>query len=150
MEPCIGCDFANDVTAPPGGFLLRTERWMLNHCIGPLGLGTLVLAPVRHVVRVTELTDVELHEYARLMHSAATVIDAILGPEQTYVCLWSHGSEGPRHLHWIVQPVSDELVDLYGGKRSEELQLAMFEADAYPERSEIEAFCQEARGLLST
>lgn len=149
METCIGCNFAGGTDTPPGGLLVRTDRWILNHCIGPLGLSTLVLAPTRHVVRVADLTDTEVHEFAELMQQAARLIDSILGPEQTYVCLWSHGPDGPHHLHWVVQPVSRELVDLYAGRRSEALQLAMFEADEYPERSEIEAFCQTARGLLS-
>jgi ATP adenylyltransferase len=148
MEPCIGCGFGSGTDSPPGGVLLRSDHWMMNHCIGPLGLGTLVLAPVRHVERVAELSEVETHELADLMRLAAKVIDEILAPEQTYVCMWSHGPHGPRHLHWIVQPVSRDLVQLHGGKTSEELQLAMFEAQAYPDRVDIEAYCDRVRALL--
>lgn len=147
MEPCIGCDYARGDDTPPGGILVRSDNWLMNHCTGPLGLGTLVLAPTRHVVRVTDLTETEVDEFAGLMRQGVRAIDSILHPEQTYVCLWSHGPDGPRHLHWIVQPVNRDLVGRYAGKRSEELQLAMFEADEYPDIAEIEAFCRSARGL---
>lgn len=149
MESCLGCDFASGRETPPGGVVLRTGSWIVNHCVGPLGLGTLVVAPTRHATRVTELTEPEVEELGRLLRRCCQVIEALLVPEQTYVCLWSHGPDGPRHLHWVVQPVTADLVEAHGGKRSEELQLAMFEAADHPNRADVEAFCAEARSHLA-
>lgn len=145
LDPCLGCELISGVASVPGGFVCETKHWVVNHCVGPLGLGTLMVAPRRHVVRVSDLSDEEATELGPLTRRTASVIDEILGPEQVYVCLWSHGAHGPKHLHWVVQPVTSELMHRHGGKRSEELQLAMFEADEYPRQSEVETFCARAR-----
>jgi ATP adenylyltransferase len=123
----------------------ETERWVVNHCLGPLGLGTLVAVPKRHVVRVAELNDEEASELGPLLKRTASVLTALTTPEQVYVCLWSHGGSEGKHLHWIIQPVSTETVQRYGGLHSEALQAAMFENGEYPEESAVEEFCAQAR-----
>lgn len=144
-EPCLGCDLLSGATDAPGGFVYETDRWVVNHCVGPLGLGTLVVAPRRHVVRVSDLDRQEVEELGQVLHRSASVLDDLLSPTQVYVCLWSHGETGPKHLHWVVQPVSEAVVRRHGGKRSEALQLAMFQAEEYPPDVEVVAFCVAAR-----
>jgi diadenosine tetraphosphate (Ap4A) HIT family hydrolase len=104
-----------------------------------------VVAPRRHVTRVPDLVAEEVAELGDVLHRTALVIDRLATPEQVYVCVWSHGEDGPKHLHWVVQPVGTELVERYGGRRSEALQLAMFEADEYPDPDEVRSFCDRAR-----
>lgn len=50
-----------------------------------------------------------------LLRDTARVVEAVCRPEQTSVCLWSHGPAARRHLHVAVQPVTAELVARYGG-----------------------------------
>jgi diadenosine tetraphosphate (Ap4A) HIT family hydrolase len=147
---CLSCDLIAGVRPLPGGIVTETKRWVVNHCLGPLGLGTLVAVPKRHVVRVAELNDEEASELGPLLKRVASILTALTTPEQVYVCLWSHGRSEEKHLHWIIQPVITETVQRHGGRRSEALQAAMFEAGEYPENSAIEEFCAQARLTFET
>ncbi|MGW2177717.1 hypothetical protein ACWCXX_06380 [Streptomyces sp. NPDC001732] len=46
-------------------------------------------------------------------------METLCRPEQTYVCMWSHGRDARKHLHIAVQPVTTEVRARYGGLRSE-------------------------------
>lgn len=128
--------------------MTETKRWVVNHCLGPLGVGTLVAAPKRHVVRIADLDDEEASELGPLLKRVTSMLTALTTPEQVYVCLWSHGKDEEKHLHWIIQPIRTETVGRFGGLHSEALQAAMFEADEYPDDDAIEKICEQARRLL--
>lgn len=145
---CFGCAIASSVLAPPGGVIHRTDHWIVNHCDGPLGCGTLVVSPSRHVTRVSALNQPEVAEMGPLLHRTTQIVDELTKADQVYVCLWSHSDSGPKHLHWVVQPVSKMLVAKHAGKRSEELQLAMFELSEMPDMHEVESFSASARELF--
>ena len=51
MEGCLACDLAEGRVDLPGGEILVTEHWIVEHTVGPLSLGTLIVKPKRHVVR---------------------------------------------------------------------------------------------------
>jgi ATP adenylyltransferase len=142
---CLSCDLIAGVRPLPGGIVAETKRWVVNHCLGPLGIGSLVAVPKRHVVYVADLEDEEANELGPLLRRIASILTALTTPEQVYVCLWSHGTSEAKHLHWIIQPVSTETVQRYSGLRSEALQAAMLAAGEYPEESAIEEFCAQAR-----
>ncbi len=55
----FACDLAAGRIDLPGGRIHATPGWVVEHCLGPLGVGTLIVKPVRHVVSAAELTDVE-------------------------------------------------------------------------------------------
>jgi diadenosine tetraphosphate (Ap4A) HIT family hydrolase len=97
------------------------------------------------VVRVADLNDEETSELGPLLKRTASIVTELTTPEQVYVCVWSHGGNEAKHLHWIIQPVGTEIVQRYGGLRSQALQAAMFEADEYPDDDAIEKFCERAR-----
>ena len=128
----------------PGGAIATTDGWIVDHCVGPLGVGTLIVRPHRHVERVGELTAEETEELGGLLQRAAAVVDELVRPSQVYVCLWSHQDREPGHIHFVVQPVSDELMqrfDLHGPG----LQKAMFDArEPVPEDAMV-AFAEAAR-----
>ncbi|MCQ4042645.1 hypothetical protein ACFOSC_24610 [Streptantibioticus rubrisoli] len=63
-EECLACDLIVGKAPLPGGNVLRTESWVVEHCVGPLGLGTVVVKPARHVVHVAKLTAQESSELA--------------------------------------------------------------------------------------
>lgn len=116
---CLGCDLLTGRRALPGGIVYETVSWVVNHVVGPLNIGTLVVSPREHVVAVSELGNDAATELGPLLLKTAQVIEALRKPEQVYVCLWSHGESKRKHLHIVVQPVTSELVLAYGGLRSD-------------------------------
>jgi ATP adenylyltransferase len=142
---CLGCDIAAGRCTIAGGILHRSARWIVNHAIGRLNLGTLVVAPQDHVVAVAELDEIAAAELGPLLRDAARVVEEICRPEQTYVCVWSHGRTERRHLHILVQPVTTELVARYGGLRSEQLQARLMTTGEPLDIRTVERFCDDAR-----
>ncbi|GGU61598.1 HIT family protein [Streptomyces lavendofoliae] len=131
----------------PGGNVLRTDSWVVEHCVGPLGLGTVVVKPTRHVVHVAELTALESGELGPLLQRVSTAVTAVVAPEQVYVCLWSHAGGVPGHIHFVVQPVGKEDMarfDAFGPA----LQVAMGAAGCFPEAVEVERVCDRLREAL--
>ncbi|MEU4765599.1 hypothetical protein AB0H12_20310 [Actinosynnema sp. NPDC023794] len=99
---------------------------------------------------VADLGDQAVAEMGPLLRDTARVVEALCRPEQTYVCLWSHGPAARRHSHIAVQPVTAELVARYGGLRSEQLQARMMDSGEEPDPAEVERFCAEARQVFAT
>jgi diadenosine tetraphosphate (Ap4A) HIT family hydrolase len=146
---CLACDLASGRAPLPGGAIYETEEWRVEHCVGPLGVGTLVVKPRRHVLRVSELTDVESRELGPLLRRSAAVIDDLLAPEQVYVCLWSYAGGAPGHIHYVVQPITREAIERHGA-HGPRLQAAMFQTDAPPAVDLVEAFAAQARAAFET
>jgi diadenosine tetraphosphate (Ap4A) HIT family hydrolase len=145
---CLACDLASGHAPLPGGLIHETEAWRVEHCVGPLGVGTLVVKPKRHVLRVSELTAVESREAGPLLQGSAAVLDQLLAPDQVYVCLWSHAGGVPAHIHYVVQPVTRELVERHGA-HGPRLQAAMLQSGAPPAVDAVEAFAERARGAFA-
>jgi diadenosine tetraphosphate (Ap4A) HIT family hydrolase len=127
----------------------ETANWFVEHTVGPLSVGTLILKPKRHVTRVSGLTDDEAAELGPLLARSAAVVDELVEPEQVYTCLWSHAGGTPVHIHYVVQPATQELMaryDAYGPN----LQVAMFDADISPPEAEVEAFADRARAAFGS
>ena len=103
----------------------ETDDWVVEHSVGPLGVGTLIVKPRRHVVHVAELSETEAAELGPLLRRTAATVTRLLDPEQVYVTLWSHAGGVAGNIHWVVQPVTRDLMTRYGlhGPR---LQVAMF------------------------
>ena len=70
---CFACDLAEGRVPLPGGGLLDAGRWLVEHCAGPLGVGTLVVKPRRHVLHVADLDERESAELGPLLRRAADV-----------------------------------------------------------------------------
>ena len=141
---CIACDLTAGRDPLPGGVIADSGFWRVEHCVGPLGVGTLIVKPLRHVVHVADLAADEAAELGPLLHRATSIVTELLQPEQVYVCLWSHAGGVPGHIHFVVQPVSRELMDRHDAY-GPGLQMAMFEAGELPPEDEVEAFCDRAR-----
>jgi len=145
---CLACDLIAGRQDLPGGVILDADGWRVEHCVGPLGVGTLLLKPLRHVTRVAELTTAEASAQGMLIHRCATILDSLLAPAQTYVCLWSHAGGKPVHIHYVVQPITEQQIanGVYGPK----LQVAMFAAGETPNPEQVVRFADRARALLDT
>jgi len=141
---CLACDLTAGRVPLPGGLIHETERWRVEHCVGPLGVGTLVAKPKRHVLRVAELTAEEAGEQGPLICRCAAVVDRLLAPEQTYVCLWSHAGGEPVHIHYVIQPVTRQVMDR-SGVHGPRLQVEMFARGDVPPEAEVAEFARAAR-----
>jgi diadenosine tetraphosphate (Ap4A) HIT family hydrolase len=111
VDGCIACDLAEGRLPLPGGRLSETHHWVVEHSVGPLGVGTLIVKPKRHVLHVAALREEEAAELGNLLRRTAEVVTRLARPEQVYVTLWSHADATPGHIHWVVQPVTRELME---------------------------------------
>jgi diadenosine tetraphosphate (Ap4A) HIT family hydrolase len=141
VQGCIACDLSRGRRELPGGTILSTSCWRVEHCVGPLGVGTLIVKPLRHILHLADLDEGEAVQLGPLLRRTALVVTGLCNPDQVYVCLWSHG---PAHIHFVVQPVSEELMTAYGA-HGPALQVGMFETGDLPDAREVETFADGAR-----
>ena len=59
---CLACKLATGRANLPGGRIFETPAWLVEHCVGPMNVGTLVVKPRRHCTHVWDLTDAEANE----------------------------------------------------------------------------------------
>lgn len=145
---CLACDLASGRRELPGGLIHAWYHWVAEHCIGPLGVGTLIVKPKRHVVHVWDLTPDEAAELGQALQQTAAVVAELTTCDQIYVSLWSHSEGVPGHIHFVVQPVTRQQRAAHGGGVG--VQKAMFDAAVTPPRGEVEAFAEHARTLFGT
>jgi diadenosine tetraphosphate (Ap4A) HIT family hydrolase len=145
---CLACNLSDGRQDLPGGLIHRTDHWLVEHCVGPLGLGTLIVKPERHVTAVADLTADEAEELGPQLRRASAVAAALVPAAQVYNCLWSHAGGVPVHLHYVVQPVTTEQMAAFGA-HGPALQVAMFDRGATPERTEVERVAEVARARFA-
>ena len=140
----MACDLADGRQPLPGGRIFNTDHWLVEHCVGPLGLGTLIVKPARHVTSVASLSEDEAAELGPLLRRASKVAEQLVRAEQVYNCLWSHAGGVPVHIHYVVQPVTAQQMADFAA-HGPGLQVAMFSRGEPPEDSEIERVAARAR-----
>lgn len=148
MEGCLACDLAAGRIELPGGQIHETSTWIVEHCVGPLGVGTLIVKPKRHIVHVWELDEREAGELGPLLRRVAAAVAEACEPDQVYVGLWSHAGAQPVHIHWVVQPVTRALMNEFG-EYGPHLQVAMFDRGESPPRAEVERVAETLRASLA-
>lgn len=144
---CMACDLATGTLPLPGGRIHETSGWLVEHCVGPLGLGTLIVKPRRHVTSVAALSDDEAAELGPLLQAASAVAGELVDAEQVYNCLWSHADGIPVHIHYVVQPVTAELMQRHAA-HGPALQVAMFTDGDEPDAGLIEETASRARAAF--
>jgi diadenosine tetraphosphate (Ap4A) HIT family hydrolase len=144
VTDCVACALSRGERDLPGGLIYRTRWWLVEHCIGPLGLGTLIVKPERHVTSVADLSDEEAAELGPLLRQASAVASTLVRAEQVYNCLWSHAGGQPVHIHYVVQPVTREQMTDYAA-HGPSLQVAMFTLGTPPAPAEVDRVCTVAR-----
>jgi diadenosine tetraphosphate (Ap4A) HIT family hydrolase len=148
LAGCLACDLTSGRRRVPGGRIYGTGSWVVEHCVGPLGLGTLIVKPVRHVLHVGELTEAESIEMGPLLRLACAAVTEVVQPDQVYVSLWSHPEGRPAHIHFVVQPVTGEAVDRFQAT-GPTLQAAMFAAGTVPAEADIAAVAEQVRKAIT-
>ena len=141
---CLACDLLSGSRPLPGGRIHATSHWVVEHTIGPLGLGTLVVKPIRHVVHVADLNDAESAELGPLLRRTAAAVTEVTEPEQVYTCLWSHAGAVPVHIHFVVQPITRATMTRFD-TLGPDLQAAMFRDGTLPTTDDIESICARLR-----
>jgi diadenosine tetraphosphate (Ap4A) HIT family hydrolase len=148
MEGCLACELSQGIRQAPGGAILTAGGWRVEHCVGPLGVGTLIVKPLRHCLSLADLTPAEAAALGPLLARVAGVVRELAGADQVYCCLWSHAGWEPGHIHFVVQPVR-------GAQAAEHprpgpaLQVALFDAQRFPDPVEAAAFAERAREHLT-
>jgi len=120
----------------------------VEHCIGTLGVGTLILKPLRHIVGLADMSDAEAVELGPLMQRATSVIKGLTDADQVYACLWSHAGWTPGHIHFVLQPSWNALQSRYPGP-GPALQMAMFTEAQTLDPHAVQAFCARARSAFA-
>ena len=145
MQPtCLSCELIAGARDLPGGRIHSTQHWVVEHCVGPLGVGTLIVKPFRHCVHVGPLNRGEADELGPLLAQASACVQQLAGAEQVYVCLWSHGGWSPGHIHFVVQPSWAHLRERYASP-GPTVQSEQLRANVVPPRPDVEAFSARAR-----
>ena len=146
MEPasCYACALSAGSEALTGGLIGETRSWRVEHCQGPLGIGTLIVKPKRHCQHVWDLTREESMELGPLLEVTTRLVRNLRHPDQVYVCLWSHAGWHPVHIHFVIQPAWNSQKEMYGHP-GPTLQHEMFEANEPLNADAVAAFCEEAR-----
>ncbi len=147
-DGCLACDLSRGKQDLPGGRIYATGHWAVEHWVGPFGVGTLIVKPLRHCLHVSELTNEETAELGPLLQRATSVIESLIEPDQVYVCLWSHAGWTPGHIHFVLQPSWNRFQEEHE-KPGPFLQVDMLRSNESPPRDEVEAFAEQARDLMA-
>lgn len=147
MGRCYACDLTSGREPLIGGRIAATRRWVVEHCMGSLGVGTLVVKPFRHVLDLAALRDEEAGEMGPLLKEAARVVTELTRCDRVYVSLWSHANWQPVHIHFVVQPVYDSMKAVFSDPVPT-LQSEMFRANEPLAKADVETFCDEARHII--
>jgi diadenosine tetraphosphate (Ap4A) HIT family hydrolase len=147
LAECLACDLTAGKQPLPGGQIHATRQWGVEHCIGPLGVGTLIVKPFRHCVSMAELTEQEARELGPLLRRIARLIKALMLPDQIYTCQWSHAGWEAGHVHFVIQPAWNADKTRHD-RPGPFMQVDMFNAKVAPFAVDVEAFAQRAREAM--
>jgi diadenosine tetraphosphate (Ap4A) HIT family hydrolase len=107
QSACMGCQIANETTTPPGGVLFKTKFFHINQDpIIPMP-GFFVIASNRHIQKLSELTDEEFTEYAKLIQISRKIIEEVFEIEYVTMVEEEHSC----HFHTWFFPWSKALLD---------------------------------------
>jgi diadenosine tetraphosphate (Ap4A) HIT family hydrolase len=108
----------------------------------------MIVKPERHVVHVADIDDHEAAELGPLLRTTARVATTLTNPEQVYVTLWSHAGAVPGHIHYVVHPITRQVMDEFGHGAG--VQPAMFAANRPLDPAAVDEFAERARALFAT
>jgi diadenosine tetraphosphate (Ap4A) HIT family hydrolase len=118
VDDCLACQVNAGIVSAPGGVVAETEHWRADHCIGPFGVGAVVVKTKSHVEDFWALEPAAAEELGPFLREISGAIVGALGAERVYMTLWV--DKPPHHVHLVVYP-------RYPGeeRRALDLQLAL-------------------------
>ncbi len=102
VEGCLACDVLAGRVEVPGGTIVESEHWHADHCIGPFGVGAVVVKTKEHVESLWGLPDAAAAELGPLLRRVSGAIVDGLGAERAYLTMWV--DQPPLHVHLVVYP----------------------------------------------
>ena len=99
---CYACDQAGE-DAPLRERFVRRGGWRVAHDFNLSLEGWLIVAPLRHVLSLDQLTPDEATTLGELLREASVALKQVTGCEKTYVMLFAE-ADGFAHLHVHVVP----------------------------------------------
>ena len=99
---CYACEHSG-VDAPFRERFVRRAGWRVAHDFNSSLAGWVIMAPIRHVHSLTELTPEEATSLGALLREASIALERVTGCSKTYVMLFAE-AEGFEHLHVHVVP----------------------------------------------
>lgn len=148
-QECMACRLTAGEVDLPGGRVFQTDQWVVEHCVGSLGVGTLILKPMRHIVGLADMSSAEAALLGPLLQRISSIIRTLTEADQIYTCLWSHADWRPGHIHFVLQPVWNGLQSRYPAP-GPALQMAMFKESDPLDREAVQAFCDRARAAFKS
>lgn len=106
---CYACE-QSTADAPFRERFVRQGGWRVAHDFNSSLEGWLILAPLRHVKSLDELTADEAVELGSLLRGASIALKSVTGCQKTYAMLFAE-AEGFAHLHVHVVPRMDDQPD---------------------------------------
>jgi diadenosine tetraphosphate (Ap4A) HIT family hydrolase len=101
---CYGCENnARLDELPPRERIVLHDGWRVVHAFNTSLRGWLVLVPMRHVERFSELTDEEIVAFGPLARACSRALEAEVGCAKTYLVVLGE-QPGFEHLHAHVIP----------------------------------------------
>ncbi len=140
---CLACQILTQKIKVPGGVIAENDWWVADHCIGPYGLGSVVIKTKVHKENLWQLTPAESTSLGPFMQEMSEAVAKAMAAERVYVSLWV--DQPPYHVHFVLQP-------RYPGKG--ELGLKGLELQVYrslskpPSDAEMAHAAERIRGYL--
>ncbi|MGF1569753.1 MAG: HIT family protein [Nodosilinea sp.] len=85
-----------------GGTIAENPWWLADHCLGPYGLGSVVIKTKAHRENLWNLTPAEATSLGPFMQQMSAAVAGAMGAERVYVSLWV--DQPPYHVHFVLQP----------------------------------------------
>ena len=102
MKGCFACELTDGTREVPGGVVYEDELWVVDHCLGPFGVGALVLKTREHRDSLWTMTDEETAAVGPLLRRLSQAIVDAVGAERVYVTVWVDAP--PHHMHFVLWP----------------------------------------------
>ena len=107
---CMGCAIADGSMSVPGGFIRESKSFVVHQDpLIPLP-GFLVIASLRHLRSISEMTDAEYEEFATLVRITHQAIKEVTKIEHLTIVQ----EERSIHFHLWFFPWTNEVVERYG------------------------------------
>lgn len=147
-DDCFGCDFAMDKFSVPSGcvykddFFTVSQDWQI-----PID-GFLSVAPTRHIVNISELTDQERNDFFALANKTIGALKKVL-PNVGYSLIVN---EAGSHLHAWLLPRHDWMRELVGSAITKNLgEIFEYAKQHFRTQQHIQKIhdtCDSVRGML--
>ena len=102
VEGCLACDVLAGRVEVPGGTIDETASWHADHCLGPFGVGAVVVKTKEHVESLWELPDGAADELGPFLRRISCAIVGGLGAARAYLTMWV--DKPPLHVHLVIYP----------------------------------------------